>query len=254
MENDLTFADQFNDIAPYYDEVMATVPYRQWVKYLKRLFKRYDWKPSTILDIATGTGTVALLLAEEGYQVTGIDLAARMIEVAQRKVAASEAVIPPIFLCRDATKLDFPACFDVAICLFDSFNYILTARGLQDAFAGAFRALAPGGGFIFDLNSEYCLEHNLFSQDNLWDEAAPVKHLWTARYNPRTRMATVDMQFYLPNGKAFQEVHKERAHRHNDVVAYLREAGFEFLDAYDEYSFLPAGRQSERIFYVARKP
>ena len=158
------------------------------------------------------------------------------------------------FLQQDATRLELPQEFDLTISLFDSLNYILTTRGLQDVFAGVYRCLLPGAGFIFDLNSEYTLEHNLFSQDNLWDEAAQVKHIWTARYNPRTRMATIEMDFYLPNGKTCREVHKERAHRHPDVLHFLRLAGFDVLDAFDAYTFLPAGVCSERIFYIARKP
>ena len=251
--DELRFAHQFDDVAPYYDEVMSVVPYRQWVQYLRKLFKRYGWKPARILEVATGTGTVALLLAEHGYRVTGVDISQGMIDVAKRKAAASGVGERVEFLCRDATQLDLPPQYDMAISLFDSFNYILSARGLQDAFAGVFHALQPGAGFVFDLNSEFALENNLFTQDNLWDEAADVKHFWTASYKKRTRMATVDMQFYLPNGKAFREVHKERAHRHQDVIQFLRDAGFEFLDAYDDYSFLPVGKRSERIIYVAQR-
>jgi ubiquinone/menaquinone biosynthesis C-methylase UbiE len=251
MNSDL-FADQFDAIAPYYDEVMSVVPYRQWVQYLKKIFKRFGWKPKRILDLATGTGSVALLLAAEGYHVTGVDIAPRMVDMARMKVAR-QGVKNVTFLCQDAARLDVPGVFDVAISLFDSLNYILTARALQQAFAGVHRHLKPGGGFIFDLNSEYALEKNLFAQDNLWDESAGVKHVWTARYNKRTRVSTIDMQFYLPDGRQFREVHKERAHRHADVIRFLTDAGFELLDAYDAYSFLPAGRRSERIFYVARK-
>ncbi len=248
-------ADQFNDLAPYYDEVMSPVPYRQWVQYLRRLIKRFGWKPRTVLDVATGTGAVALLLAKEGYRVTGVDLSPRMIDVARRKALAQGVGEQVVFLCQDATRLALPPqSFDLAVSLFDSLNYILTAKGLQDAFAGVFTSLRSGGGFIFDLNSEYALAHNLFSQDNFWDEGAEVKHLWTARYNARTRMATVEMEFYLPDGGVFREVHKERAHRHGDVIRFLRAAGYEFLDAFDAYSFLPAGPRSERIFYVAQKP
>jgi len=250
---DLQFADQFNAIAPYYDEVMSVVPYRQWVQYLRKLFKRFGWKPKQILELATGTGTVALMLAREKYQVTGVDLSEPMLAVARKK-AEEDLLHNVTFLCRDIAALDFPPQFDAAVCLFDSLNYLLTAHQLQRTFAGVFRALQPGGGFIFDLNGEYALEHNLFTQDNLWDEEAGVKHVWTASYNKRTRISTIDMQFYLPNGTGFHEVHKERAHRHNDVLAYLRDTGFETLDAFDAYSFLPAGIRSERIYYVARKP
>ncbi|HEY3379618.1 MAG TPA: class I SAM-dependent methyltransferase [Armatimonadota bacterium] len=253
MTDDLTFADQFDSIAPYYDEIMSVVPYRQWGQYLRKICKRYSWKPKTVLDIATGTGAVAFLLAELGYKVTGVDISAPMIEIARRK-AADAGVGEVTFDVQDATQLRLPYQVDLAVCLFDSFNYLLTAKGLQDAFAAVHRTLTPGGGFIFDLNGEYALEKNLFTQDNLWDDEADVKHVWTAQYNKRTRMATVDMQFYLPNGKVFREVHKERAHRHADVIRFLREAGFEFLDAFDDLSFLPVGPRSERIYYVARKP
>lgn len=246
------FADQFDALAPYYDDVMSVVPYRQWVQYLKKLFKRHRWKPQRMLDVACGTGTVALMLAEEGYHVTGVDIAPRMIDLARMKAShANESRVS--FLCQDATQLQVPGRFDLAISLFDSLNYILTTHGLRQAIAGVARHLEPGGGFIFDLNSEFALEHNLFSQDNFWDTDAKVKHLWSASYNRKTRMATVQMEFYLPNGACFREVHKERAHRHEDVVSFLTESGFELLDAYDAYSFLPAGKRSERIFYVARR-
>ncbi len=253
MDYELKFAQQFNAIAPYYDEVMAVVPYRQWVQYLRRLLKRYAWKPRRILDLATGTGTVALMLAEEGYAVTGVDISAQMIDMARRKAVAA-GVGEVEFLVRDAAALDFDAQFDLTVSLFDSLNYILSTHELKLAFAGVFRALRSGGGFIFDLNSEYALRENLFSQDNRWDDGAEVKHIWMARYNKRTRIATVEMDFFLPNGKTFREVHKQRAHRHDDVITFLRAAGFQFLDAFDAYSFLPPGRQTDRIFYIVRKP
>ncbi len=251
--HNVQFASQFEEIAPYYDEVMSVVPYVQWVTYLRRLMKRYGWTPRHILDLATGTGTVALLLAQEGYRVTGVDYSAPMLAVARRK-AAEARVDTVTFVEQDATALALPMEFGLTISLFDSLNYILTTHGLREAFAGVYRCLLPGGGFIFDLNSEYTLVHNLFSQDNLWDEHAEVKHIWTAGYNKRTRMSTIEMDFYLPNGKRFREVHKERAHRHNDVIRLLRETGLTFRDAFDAYSFLPAGPRSERIFYIAEKP
>lgn len=247
------FANQFEELAPYYDEVMSVVPYTQWVQYLHRLMKRYGWMPRHILDLATGTGTVAMLLANEGYRVTGVDYSAAMLAIARKKAAEAHLEEQLTYLQQDATALTLSPEFDLAISLFDSLNYILTTRGLHDAFAGVYRSLLPGGGFVFDMNSEYTLEHNLFSQDNLWDEQAAVKHIWSASYNKRTRMSTIEMDFYLPNGKYCREVHKERAHRHRDVIALLRDTGFVFLDAFDAYSFLPVGQRSERIFYVATK-
>ncbi|MEI7832996.1 MAG: class I SAM-dependent methyltransferase [bacterium] len=253
--NTTLFAEQFDAVASYYDEIMSVVPYAQWVKYLHRIMERHGWTAvHDILDVATGTGTVAFMLAEQGFRVLGVDIAPRMIEIAQQK-AAQNRVGEVSFLCQDATRLSLQKHdFDLAICLFDSLNYIITSHGIQQVFAGVYSVLKPGGGFIFDLNSEYTLEKNLFTQDNFWDEDAKVKHIWNASYNMRTRMATVEMEYYLPDGRCFREVHKERAHRHRDVLQFLAAAGFTGVEAYDAYSFLPAGIRSERIFYVAHKP
>ena len=43
---------------------------------------------SPILELACGTGRVLLPLARQGYQVTGVDLSAAMLDVARRKAAA----------------------------------------------------------------------------------------------------------------------------------------------------------------------
>jgi ubiquinone/menaquinone biosynthesis C-methylase UbiE len=115
--------DAFTNIAPYYDALMSNVPYDMWADYVEEVFEHLRVKPRRILDIATGTGSVALLLAERGYQVTGVDLSEPMVEQARRK--AREAGLDITFLQRDAADMDFPPhSFDAALCLYDSFNYI----------------------------------------------------------------------------------------------------------------------------------
>jgi ubiquinone/menaquinone biosynthesis C-methylase UbiE len=246
------FADQFDKLAPYYDEVMSVVPYRQWVQYIRRILAKFDFEPVDILDIACGTGSVEKYLVKKGYKVTGIDISPGMIKAANEK-AMQYDMQNVRFLVMDAAKMTFTEEFDLAISLFDSLNYVLSSKAIQDIFLSAYKSLRPGGYFIFDLNSEYALEKNLFTQDNYDDEMATVKHQWNASYNKKTRVATVEMFFYLPDGRVFKEIHKERAHRHLDIIHWLKDAGFHFVDAYDAYSFLPVGKRSDRIFYVVKK-
>ncbi len=246
------FADQFNKLAPYYDEVMSVVPYRQWVQYIRRILAKFDFEPVDILDIACGTGTVEKYLVKKGYIVTGIDISSGMIKTAQEK-ALSQEMTNVRFMVMDASKMTFSSDFDLAISLFDSLNYVLSSKAIQDIFECTYKALRPGGYFIFDLNSEYALEKNLFTQDNYDDDLATVKHQWNSKYNKKTRVATVEMYFYLPDGRVFKEIHKERAHQHLDIIHWLKDAGFKFIDAYDAYSFLPVGKRSDRIFYIVKK-
>jgi SAM-dependent methyltransferase len=69
-----------------------------------------------ILDVGTGTGRAALLLARGGAHVTAVDASTEMLAVARRR--ASEEGSPVRFLVGDAHALDFPnRSFDVAVSL-----------------------------------------------------------------------------------------------------------------------------------------
>jgi 2-polyprenyl-3-methyl-5-hydroxy-6-metoxy-1,4-benzoquinol methylase len=69
-----------------------------------------------ILDVGTGTGRAALLLARGGANVTAVDASSDMLAVARRRAAEEGAAIR--FLVGDAHKLDFPdRSFDVALSL-----------------------------------------------------------------------------------------------------------------------------------------
>jgi SAM-dependent methyltransferase len=70
----------------------------------------------TVLDVGTGTGRAALLLARTGAQVTGVDASREMLAVAERRAADAGAAIQ--FVTGDAHALDFPdRSFDTAVSL-----------------------------------------------------------------------------------------------------------------------------------------
>jgi ubiquinone/menaquinone biosynthesis C-methylase UbiE len=62
--------------------------------------------PAPLLDVGCGTGSLSLVLAELGHQVTGIDFSAAMIALARKKAARAGRTIP--FLVRDASALQLP--------------------------------------------------------------------------------------------------------------------------------------------------
>jgi len=69
-----------------------------------------------ILDVGTGTGRAAIALAKRGAAVTGIDAAAEMLQVAERR--AREAGVAVTFTRGDAHGLAFPdRSFDAVVCL-----------------------------------------------------------------------------------------------------------------------------------------
>ncbi len=71
-----------------------------------------------ILDLGTGTGFLAFLLAQKGYSVTGVDVTKEMIDVAKAQaIELHDSLMGQVdFHCMDAMKLDFPdESFDVIL-------------------------------------------------------------------------------------------------------------------------------------------
>ncbi len=240
----------FTNIAPYYDALMSNVPYDMWADYVEEVFEHLRVRPRRILDIATGTGSAAILLAERGYKVTGVDLSEPMLQQARSK--ARKQGLDVTFLRRDAADMNFPPnSFDAAICLYDSFNYIVEPQRLQSAFNRVAAALIPGGPFIFDLNTVYSFEQELFTQQSLSPQRE-VRYRWQSRWDPAARIAKVEMEFWTGDGAHFRETHRQRGYTEAEVTEMLERAGFILEGVFEAYTFLPAGPKSERVFYVSR--
>jgi SAM-dependent methyltransferase len=98
-----------------------------------------------VLDVGCGTGTFALLLADHGLDVTGVDPARGSLEVARAK-PGSERVR---WICGDATALPTmqvdlaTMTANVAQAIFDPSDWEGTLRGVYDA-------LRPGGHLVFE--------------------------------------------------------------------------------------------------------
>lgn len=100
----------WNTVAPEYEAHEGSVPvrasaeYEAWVEAIRDLLPMAS---SDVLDIATGTGFVALAAARLGHRVTGIDLAEAMLSEARREAARSELTVN--FELRDAVSPGFAA-------------------------------------------------------------------------------------------------------------------------------------------------
>jgi len=220
------------------------------VDYLESILETFHFQGRRVLDLATGTGSVALLLARRNYQVTGVDLSAPMLEQARAK--SQRERLPVTWIEQDLTRLDLPsASWDWACCLYDSVNYLIGDGALQQAFHGIARTLRPGGLLIFDLNSPFCFEQELFTQHNTSPQAR-VRYRWRSHYDRARRLARVDMVFWAEEGE-FRETHYQRAYHTPEVLASLERAGFLPIAQYEAYTFLPPGPATDRIFHVAER-
>ena len=121
-----------------------------WLREIARYLPK--GKPLRILDVGTGTGFLACLLAAEGHTVTGIDLTSEMISRAEEFAKAVK--VPAKFLVMDAECPNFPPeSFDAIV----TRNLTWTLPDLQKAYRSWHELLAKGGTLI-NFDADYCHE------------------------------------------------------------------------------------------------
>lgn len=139
----------FNTYSAVYDVLYQDKNYKEECHFLKRIFNKYGTgEIKTILDIGCGTGSHAILLADMGYEVTGIDLSAKMLKIAAKKANEQKQEIK--FVQSDIRHFDLPQKFDVVISMFNVIGYLTTNEDIDKTFTSVNKHLKKGGLFIWD--------------------------------------------------------------------------------------------------------
>ncbi|GEM51549.1 bifunctional demethylmenaquinone methyltransferase/2-methoxy-6-polyprenyl-1,4-benzoquinol methylase UbiE [Empedobacter brevis] len=137
----------FDNISPKYDllnRVLSMGIDIQWRKDVIKMVKASN--PQTILDIATGTGDLAIMMGKNtDAKITGLDLSAGMLEVGRKKVKEAGLENRIEMVQGDSENLPFPDnTFDCATVSFGVRNF----ENLEKGLAEINRILKPGGTFI----------------------------------------------------------------------------------------------------------
>lgn len=239
----------------FYDALTANVSYDTVAQALSSLLTRYGKGRGLLLDLACGTGSVSVRLAEKGYEVIGVDLSPEMLSEAQNKAYSAGQNI--LFLCQDMTKLDLYGTVDAAVCTLDGLCHLPDEESVSAALGKVSLFMNPGGVFLFDVNSVYkhraVLGNNTFVYDT--DD---VYCVWQNILLSDGVTVQMDLDFFEPVSDAGDYVRQserftERAYPRETLEAMLKKAGFTVLDVFDGYSGKPAHDTSERLLFAVRK-
>ena len=244
----------YDALAASYDGLMADGVYRRRADYLEKLFQKSRIPVHTVLDLACGTGTIACLLAAKGYAVTATDLSEEMLTQAMSKAAALEQ--PPLFVQQSMPRLRLPEPVDAVVSTLDSLNYLTREKDIRETFRRVFRALKPGGSFIFDVNTPYKLRR-MDGQVYL-DETEDSYCVWRTFYAPGRKICTYQVDLFRLNAngswdRAFEE-HRERAWGREELETYLTEAGFGAVTVTGDLTSRPPAAEEDRWIFRCQKP
>jgi SAM-dependent methyltransferase len=214
-------------------------------------------QPSDLLDVACGEGSLAVGMAALGYRVTGIDQSQQMIDLAQERV--TKAGIAADFFVEDMRSLQFHQEFDIVTCFFDSLNYLLTVKDLHDAFRGAYRALKPGGFYIFDMNTIYGLAVDWMREEtSIQNETDDFIEIHRQSFDYENLIATMDVTIFTQRGALWErndETHRERGYPIADIQFLLTEVGFSIVGMYGNLKKrTEVQTTSPRVWFTVRKP
>jgi SAM-dependent methyltransferase len=246
-------AAPYSGYSTIYDSLCQSDFSQAFVPLVEQSVRRYAVSGRRVLDLACGTGGATVRLAAQGFQVTGVDLSPDMLGIARQK--AAEAGVAVHFQQQDMSGLELDGPFDVVICLYDSLNHLLETERLRATFKGVDRLLTPGGLFIFDFNTAFCLENdwgNRVAEEH--SATAMLMHLYS--FDPATRIGTLELlclSRQRGRDERFKEVHHERGYTREEVIEALDSAGLTVLQEMSFPDLTPPREDSSRLIYVAHK-
>lgn len=244
--------DAYTSFASVYDLFMDNVPYEEWCAFLCKILAQHGITDGPVLDLGCGTGKMTRLMSEQGYDMTGIDNAAEMLQIA----AMEPGEVPILYLLQDMQDLELDGCVRAVYSVCDCVNYVLDEEELQQAFSRVHEYLEEDGVFIFDVNTSYkytkLLAENTFAESR--DEGS---FIWDNYYDEEERINEYDLTLFIPEGdelyRRYTETHYQRNYETETLLKLLKNAGFTDICVYDDYTDAPLCEMSERAVFVAKK-
>lgn len=217
-----------------------------------------------LLELGCGTGRLLLPLARAGHTITGVDMSARMIEVAQAKIVAARMQGRITLVEQDMRHLKLSQNFQMAFIALNSFMHLTSLEDQLQALRTWHKLLAPGGVLIIDVDNpdpRHLLEADgRLELVNQWFD--PDSGATVLKHMVRTLDAARQLQqvlFIYDEVFADGQIRRTLApfqarylHR-SEGELLLDKAGFTPEQVYGSYDLDPYLSDSERMIFVARK-
>lgn len=244
--------EAYTSFAQVYDLFMDNVPYEQWCDFLCRRLKEQQITDGPVLDLGCGTGKMTRLMSDRGYDMTGIDNSAEMLQIA----AMEQTDVPVLYLLQDMQELELDGCVRAVYSVCDCINYVLDEDELFAAFTKVYEYLEEDGVFIFDVNTSYKYTE-LLAENTFAESREEGSFIWDNYYDKEERINEYDLTLFIPEGeelyRRFAETHFQRNYEIETLQKMLCKAGFAEIIIYDDYTDQPLSETSERAVFVAKK-
>ena len=243
----------YGDFAKLYEE-LQDINYIAFADYIEAIFKNEGLSPKLVLDLACGTGTLTSVFAKRGYDMIGVDMSCEMLNIAREK--ALEENLDILYLNQDMTDFELYGTVDAIICTLDGVNYLTEDGELEKMLLLAKNYLNPGGIMIFDINTEYKLSE-ILGNNTYVNEEKDIFYVWQNEYDENEKICYFRLDFFEKNGgkyNRYTEEQEERAYSQQEIIDVAEKCGLIVSKVYDELKFSSPKEDTQRCFFVLRKP
>lgn len=242
----------YSSFAQVYDRLMDQSLYQKWRDYVLRYIKPQG---QSLLELACGSGTLAVQLSKAGFNVTGFDLSSDMLTLAAEKAENANITLPLVQ--GDMRNLTSLPTFDIVTCFDDSICYMKNLTDVKIVIQQVYNLLSTEGYFMFDAHSLYQMDE-VFPGYMFNDRTEDTAFMWSSYYGNEPHSVEHDLTFFVWNDQikgyqAFNELHYERTYPLTTFKKTLQDVGFRNIKVTSDFGLNKPNAHSQRWFFVAQK-
>lgn len=242
----------YSSFAKLYDELMEPTMYDQWLDFVEQELPKTTGQ---ILDLACGAGRLAVMLAQNGYQVSGVDLSEEMLALAEMHAREANLAIP--FMQGNMLDLSELGQYSAVTCFADSFCYLQDEAQVLQAFKEVYQHLENNGKFIFDVITPYQTDevypgymYNYTTEDQAF--------IWSSFADEFEHSAVHELTFFVWNEalasyERVSEIHHERTYELEVYQRLLTQVGFKDITVSADFGKGELTLETTRWFFSCHK-
>jgi ubiquinone/menaquinone biosynthesis C-methylase UbiE len=242
--------NSYSDFAGFYDCLMNDFDYNSLAEYYNRLIQEQGITHGILLDLACGTGTLSVLMAEHGWDVIAVDSSPEMLCNAKPHDGVS-------YICQDMTELDLYGTINAAVCSLDGLNHLLVETALQKVLERVSLFMEGGGVFVFDVNTIYKHE-TILGNNTIVKQAEDVYCVWQ-NCCENNGIVDITLDIFEKFARKSAEYRRqsveirEKAYELDTICKICERSGFDIVGRYDFMTNAKAHSKSEKVVFVCKK-
>lgn len=239
----------YSEFASVYDMMQYDVDYAFWIEGIIEIAKSHNAGAKSMLELACGTGTLAIGLAKKGFLTEGIDISEDMLTIAQTKAYENGAKVR--FYNQDMIHFNTKKKYDVIFCMCDGMNYVIDDADMKKVFSNIMDHLSPEGILIFDLSSKYKLSE-IIGNHTFAETFENEAYIWENEYESEQCLLRFSLTLFKDDGDGYvrhEENHVQRAYDVDEIIT-LASTKFDTIRVLDGDTFDAPHEKSNRLCFV----